>query len=105
MHELALLPHTCTAPPAHQPCHGALLPRRRLELFGEQHNARPGWVTVGKAVGISNFSAEQYAGHFSLPSGQPYVSHGGRPQRGNPALVPQDEEVEGLRPRSPPGHR
>jgi hypothetical protein len=94
--------HCSSSPPA-LPWH--LLLRRRLELFGEQHNARPGWVTVGKAVGISNFSAEQYAGHFTLPSGQPYLSHGGRPQRGNPALVPQDEEVEALRPRSPPGHR
>ena len=31
--------------------------RRRLELFGEDHNIRPGWVTVGSALTSSNFNA------------------------------------------------
>ncbi len=29
--------------------------RRRLELFGEDHNIRPGWVTVGNKITESNF--------------------------------------------------
>lgn len=29
--------------------------RRRLELFGEDHNMRPGWVTVGKNISTTNF--------------------------------------------------
>ena len=32
--------------------------RRRLELFGENHNIRPGWVTVGNSLVGSNFSAQ-----------------------------------------------
>jgi len=32
--------------------------RRRLELFGEDHNIRPGWVTVGNSLVGSNFSAQ-----------------------------------------------
>ena len=29
--------------------------RRRLELFGHDHNIRPGWVTVGNELTSSNF--------------------------------------------------
>jgi N6-adenosine-specific RNA methylase IME4 len=29
---------------------------RRLELFGEDHNIRPGWLTLGKALSSSNFN-------------------------------------------------
>lgn len=32
--------------------------RRRLELFGEDHNMRPGWVTVGKNISHSNFNRQ-----------------------------------------------
>ena len=32
--------------------------RRRLELFGEDHNVRPGWVTVGSSLSASNFSPQ-----------------------------------------------
>jgi N6-adenosine-specific RNA methylase IME4 len=32
--------------------------RRRLELFGEDHNIRAGWVTVGKGLTSSNFNKE-----------------------------------------------
>ncbi len=32
--------------------------RRRLELFGEDHNIRPGWVTVGRDLSGSNFSPQ-----------------------------------------------
>jgi N6-adenosine-specific RNA methylase IME4 len=34
------------------------LGRRRLELFGEDHNIRSGWLTVGKGLSSSNFNAE-----------------------------------------------
>lgn len=34
------------------------LGRRRLELFGEDHNIRSGWLTAGKGLSSSNFNAE-----------------------------------------------
>ena len=34
------------------------LGRRRLELFGEDHNIRAGWLTVGKELSSSNFLSE-----------------------------------------------
>lgn len=34
------------------------LGRRRLELFGEDHNIRAGWLTVGKDLSSSNFNSE-----------------------------------------------
>lgn len=34
------------------------LGRRRLELFGEDHNIRSGWLTAGKELSSSNFNAE-----------------------------------------------
>ena len=34
------------------------LGRRRLELFGEDHNIRAGWLTVGKGLSSSNFNSE-----------------------------------------------
>lgn len=38
------------------------LGRRRLELFGEDHNIRSGWLTVGKGLSSSNFNAEVRSG-------------------------------------------
>eukprot|EP00976_Prorocentrum_cordatum_P102562 1193104-Prorocentrum_minimum.AAC.1 len=38
--------------------------RRRLELFGEDHNIRRGWVTLGQSLSASNFNPETYAGYF-----------------------------------------
>eukprot|EP01105_Mastigella_eilhardi_P006526 TRINITY_DN1806_c0_g1_i1.p1 TRINITY_DN1806_c0_g1~~TRINITY_DN1806_c0_g1_i1.p1 ORF type:complete len:459 (-),score=62.80 TRINITY_DN1806_c0_g1_i1:31-1407(-) len=38
---------------------------RRLELFGEDHNIRPGWVTIGDKISSSNFSAALYASFFT----------------------------------------
>lgn len=35
--------------------------RRRLELFGENHNIRSGWLTAGKGLSSSNFNAEVHA--------------------------------------------
>jgi hypothetical protein len=34
------------------------LGKRRLELFGEDHNIRAGWITVGKNLSSSNFNAQ-----------------------------------------------
>lgn len=34
------------------------LGRRRIELFGEDHNIRSGWLTVGKGLSSSDFNAE-----------------------------------------------
>ena len=41
--------------------------RRRLELFGEDHNVRPGWLTIGNSLSASNFNAEASA--ISPPHG------------------------------------
>ena len=37
---------------------GCVAGRRRLELFGEDHNIRPGWVTVGSNLTSSNFNPQ-----------------------------------------------
>jgi hypothetical protein len=37
------------------------LGRRRLELFGEDHNIRPGWLTLGKGLSTSNFNKEVWS--------------------------------------------
>lgn len=34
------------------------LGRRRLELFGEDHNIRAGWLAVGNGISSSNFNRE-----------------------------------------------
>uniref|UniRef100_A0A8C4IWQ8 N(6)-adenosine-methyltransferase non-catalytic subunit METTL14 n=1 Tax=Dicentrarchus labrax TaxID=13489 RepID=A0A8C4IWQ8_DICLA len=63
------------------------LGRRRLHLFGRDSTIRPGWLTVGPTLTNSNFNPETYASHFSLPN-----SH----------LSGCTEEIERLRPKSPP---
>ncbi|KAJ1917135.1 N6-adenosine-methyltransferase subunit mettl14 [Tieghemiomyces parasiticus] len=64
------------------------LGRRRLYLFGEDHNVRPGWVTAGLGLTTSTYDAEQYHSLFCGPS-----SH----------LLGQDREIDSLRPKSPVG--
>ncbi|TPX35925.1 hypothetical protein SmJEL517_g01742 [Synchytrium microbalum] len=69
------------------------LGRRRLELFGEDHNMRPGWVTVGSDLSISDFNPTKYWPQFDGPDG---------------TLVGASQEVESLRPKSkspPPSKR
>lgn len=39
--------------------------RRRLELFGNDWNIRPGWVTVGLGLSTSNWDKDRYAGWFA----------------------------------------
>uniref|UniRef100_A0A3Q3N629 N(6)-adenosine-methyltransferase non-catalytic subunit METTL14 n=1 Tax=Mastacembelus armatus TaxID=205130 RepID=A0A3Q3N629_9TELE len=63
------------------------LGRRRLHLFGRDSTIRPGWLTVGPTLTNSNFNPETYASHFALPN-----SH----------LSGCTEEIERLRPKSPP---
>ncbi|KAG0596424.1 hypothetical protein M758_UG252900 [Ceratodon purpureus] len=75
---------------------------RRIELFGEDHNIRAGWVTVGKGLTSSNFNPQTYAKNFADTEGK--VWQGGR---GNAAidalhLVGTTPEIEALRPKSPP---
>lgn len=77
---------------------------RRLELFGEEHNIRDGWVTVGRNLPTSNFRPEVYKSHFRDVSGRPYVENttNGRVPKNAPILVPTPHEVEDARPKSPP---
>ncbi|KAJ1981816.1 N6-adenosine-methyltransferase subunit mettl14 [Dimargaris cristalligena] len=45
------------------------LGRRRLYLFGEDNNVRPGWVTAGLGLSSSNFDYKTYHDFFKEPSG------------------------------------
>lgn len=74
---------------------------RRIELFGEDHNIRPGWVTVGKNLQASNFKPSVYASHFTNPDGTVFLMNPGRPQPGQANLLPSTDEIEFLRPKSP----
>lgn len=76
--------------------------RRRLELFGEDHNLRPGWVTVGNSLSASNFNAETYASHFRNPDGSQFSGNFNRPAPGAPHLLGTTDDIENLRPRTPP---
>lgn len=76
-------------------CMGA----RRIELFGNRKNLRPGWLTVGIEVG----EASVPDGEGSVPA-QAYDkaafdAHFAVSQGSN--LVPTTAEVDSLRPRSP----
>lgn len=72
------------------------LGRKRIELFGEDHNIRPGWITLGKSLSSSNLDIETYnsffEGELCYPEVQGYK--GGR-------YVGCTQEIESLRPRSP----
>eukprot|EP00897_Mesotaenium_endlicherianum_P002522 jgi/Mesen1/2298/ME000155S01389 len=76
--------------------------RRRLELFGEDHNIRQGWVTVGKSLTSSNFTSQAYAKHFAGPDGRVWSGGRGNPPPDAPHLLGTTPEVEALRPKSPP---
>lgn len=79
------------------------LGRRRLELFGEDHNIRPGWLTLGKDLSYSNFNKEAYNKNFADKDGKVWQGGGGRnPPPEAPHLVVTTPEIEGLRPKSPP---
>ncbi|KAL3700933.1 hypothetical protein R1sor_018955 [Riccia sorocarpa] len=76
--------------------------QRRLELFGEDHNIRAGWVTVGKGLSSSNFSPQMYAKHFVDAEGKVWQGGRGNPPVDAPHLVGTTPEIEALRPKSPP---
>ncbi|XP_072953909.1 uncharacterized protein [Typha angustifolia] len=79
------------------------LGRRRLELFGEDHNIRSGWLTVGKGLSSSNFNKEAYIRNFADKDGKVWQGGGGRnPPPDAPHLVMTTPEIESLRPKSPP---
>ncbi|KAK9059794.1 hypothetical protein SSX86_020498 [Deinandra increscens subsp. villosa] len=78
------------------------LGRRRLELFGEDHNIRTGWLTVGKDLSSSNFNSEGYVNNFADKDGKVWQGGGGRnppPEAGHLVLTTPD--IEALRPKSP----
>eukprot|EP01090_Pellita_catalonica_P006523 TRINITY_DN16765_c0_g1_i1.p1 TRINITY_DN16765_c0_g1~~TRINITY_DN16765_c0_g1_i1.p1 ORF type:complete len:361 (-),score=63.10 TRINITY_DN16765_c0_g1_i1:27-1109(-) len=60
---------------------------RRIELFGEDHNIRDGWLTLGNALTNSNWNAEEYGKLWEEKD-----SH----------LLGTTQEIEKLRPKSPP---
>ena len=63
------------------------LGRRRLHIFGRDSTIRPGWLTVGPDLTSSNFDAETYKGQFQDQIGE---------------TTGCTEEIERLRPKSPP---
>ncbi|KAI3943951.1 hypothetical protein MKW92_047185 [Papaver armeniacum] len=78
------------------------LGRRRLELFGEDHNIRSGWCTVGNGLSSSNFNAEAYLRNFADKDGKVWVGGGGRnPPPDAPHLILTTPDIESLRPKSP----
>ncbi|CAN8246708.1 unnamed protein product [Cochlearia groenlandica] len=78
------------------------LGRRRLELFGEDHNIRSGWLTVGKGLSSSNFDSQAYVKNFADKEGKVWQGGGGRnPPPDAPHLVVTTPDIESLRPKSP----
>jgi hypothetical protein len=61
--------------------------QRRIELFGSDHNLRPGWVTVGRdlTAGFSNFDPFEYAQLTRIEN----------------RFIPTNQLIESLRPKSP----
>ncbi|CAA6655465.1 unnamed protein product [Spirodela intermedia] len=79
------------------------LGRRRVELFGEDHNIRSGWLTLGKELSSSNFNKEAYCKNFADKDGKVWQGGGGRnPPLDAPHLVVTTPDIESLRPKSPP---
>lgn len=63
------------------------LGRRRLHIFARDSTIRPGWVSVGEELTSSNFDPEQYNNAIHKEPG---------------VLTGCTEEIERLRPKSPP---
>ncbi|KAJ8023053.1 N6-adenosine-methyltransferase non-catalytic subunit [Holothuria leucospilota] len=64
------------------------LGRRRLHIFGQDHTVRPGWLTIGPQLTNSNYSKETHKAFFSKTP--------------NDYLTGCTDEIERLRPKSPP---
>jgi len=58
--------------------------KRRVELFGDERNIRPGWVTIGDHIATSNWNTDLY-----------------RQALGTHHLVPQAHDIDVVRPHSP----
>lgn len=63
------------------------LGKRRLHIFGDDTETRPGWVTIGPALSGTTFNPRIYASYF---------------EKEDALLLPFDERIEELRPKSPP---
>lgn len=49
-------------------------------------------------------SVQEYLARFRMPNGMPFVAcNGVKPMPGAPHLLPTNEVIEDLRPKSPPG--
>lgn len=63
------------------------LGRRRLHIFGSDSTLRPGWLSIGPQLSSSNFQRDVYLSWFQGPGGN---------------LLGYSDEIEQLRPKSPP---
>ena len=70
------------------------LGRKRLELFGNNSNIKPGWVTIGKNILETNFNRKDYESWFEGPPRLYENFKGGR-------FIGTTKEIEMLRPKSP----
>ncbi|XP_002736391.1 N(6)-adenosine-methyltransferase non-catalytic subunit METTL14-like [Saccoglossus kowalevskii] len=61
------------------------LGKRRLHLFGDEESIRPGWLSVGPQLTNSNYNSESYKQNFNKTN-----------------VTGCSEEIERLRPKSPP---
>ena len=63
------------------------LGRRRLHVFGRDSSIRPGWVSIGPNLTSTNYDSEAYNGYY---------------RDGPGTTTGCTEEIERLRPKSPP---
>ncbi|GLJ55576.1 hypothetical protein SUGI_1193490 [Cryptomeria japonica] len=69
--------------------------RRRIEIFGADHNLRHGWLTIGNALSSSNFNLESYVRNFVNLEGKVWE------RVDAPHLTGTTSAIEDLRPKSP----
>merc|ERR1719231_598600 len=74
--------------------------RRRLELFGEDHNLRRGWLTLGSSISSSNHDPETWARNFE-GTVESYNFDDEPPQMLPNHLLGPTPLIESLRPKSP----
>jgi len=72
------------------------LGRKKIELFGEINNIRPGWLTIGKTIPETSFNLQEYNSWFEGEEQYPAIQSykGGR-------YIGTSPEIEVLRPKSP----
>ena len=93
---MPLAPHACRYSIIEHFAQG----RRRLELFGEDHNLRRGWLTLGKELSGSNHEAAAWARNFEG------TCESQNAEDEPPAMLPNHLNgttplIESLRPKSP----